>query len=244
MAGSNKEDKFQAALVGKNVPTLTLDNKWHKLMAEVGKTPEMSKLEDKLNQLVKEQGKITNELKDLKKIKANLMDEIVNNMEGAEKSASGSAEKKKLDDNKRLINEINEKVDHYNDEMLDLPKEIAEVNTELMLLTMEESYKVIRSNTSEIEEIGDWIKMMRMELKKNILHKQHMELVNVQLYSYMQGIFGPDVLDIFDINYDIEATRQALIKKKEAMMEEKEREEKEKNIKAAFDAAKNSGDQE
>ena len=70
---------------------------------------------------------------------------------------------------KKRFNEINEKVDRYNDDMLDLPKEIASVNTELMLLTMEESYKVIRSNTSEIEEIGDWIKMMRMEIKKNIL---------------------------------------------------------------------------
>ena len=55
-----------------------------------------------------------------------------------------------------------------------------------------------------------------------------MELVNVQLYSFMQGIFGPDVLDIFDIDYDIEATRQALIAKREAMKEEKETEEKKK----------------
>ncbi len=216
------DQKFQAALLGKNVPTLTLDNKWHKLMAEVGKTERIKELEEKLNALLKEQGKINNELKDLKKIKANLMDEIVNNMEGAE--TAGGAAKKKLEESKRLINEINDKVDSYNDEMLDLPKEINEINTELMMLTMKESYDLIKSNTKDIEEIGAWIKSMRMELKKNILHKQHMELVNVQLYSFMQGIFGPDVLDLFDIDYDIEATRQALLKKREAMMEEKERE--------------------
>ncbi len=226
MSGEGKDKEFEAAVSGKNVPTLILDNKWHKLMAEVGKTPEMEKLEEKLNDLVKHQGKITNELKDLKKIKANLMDEIVSNMDGAEKESTDSASKKKLEDNKRLINEINDKVDAYNDEMLDLPKEIAETNASLMLLTMEESYKVIRSNTKDIEEIGGWIKMMRMELKKNILRKQHMELVNVQLYSYMQGIFGPDVLNLFDIDYDIEAVRQALINKHQAMMEEKERKEK------------------
>ena len=103
---------------------------------------------------------------------------------------------------------------------------------------MEESYDVIRDNTKDIEEIGGWIKSMRMELKKNILKKQHMELVNVQLYSYMQGIFGPDVLDLFDINYDIEATRQALIAKREAMKEEKIRneakeKEKEQSLKEA-----------
>ncbi len=228
MSDKENEKKFQVALSGKNVPTLTLDNKWHKLMDEVGKTAEMIKLEEKLNALVKEQGRITNELKDLKKLKTKLMDEIVNNMEGAEKSTKASTEKKKLEDNKRLINEINEKVEGNNDKMLDLPKEITEVNNELMLLTMAECYKVIRSNTHDIEEIGGWIKKMRMELKKNILHKQHMELVNVQLYSYMQGIFGPDVLDIFDIDYDIEAARQALIAKREAIKEEKEREEKKK----------------
>ncbi len=222
---SDKGEKFHSALIGKNVPTLTLDNKWHKLVNEVGKTKEMEKLEQKLNELVKEQGRITNELKDLKKIKNNLMDEIVTNMDGADAGSGDSAAEKKLADNKRLINEINDKIDKYNDEMLDLPKEIQEVNTNLMLLTMEESYDVIRDNTKDIEEIGGWIKSMRMELKKNILKKQHMELVNVQLYSYMQGIFGPDVLDLFDINYDIEATRQALIAKHQAMKEEKERNE-------------------
>ena len=50
----SRDDKFHEALVGKNVPTLTLDNKWHKLMDEVGKTPEISRLEDQLNDLVKE----------------------------------------------------------------------------------------------------------------------------------------------------------------------------------------------
>ncbi len=229
MAEENKTNEFQAAVIGKNVPTLTLDNKWHKLMAEVGKTKEMEKIEEKLNDLIKQQGKITNELKDLKKIKTNLMNEIVSNMDGADGNAVDSAAQKKLDDNKRLINEINDKVEAYNDDMLDLPKQINELNTELMLLTMEESYKVIRSNSKDIEEIGGWIKSMRMELKKNILHKQHMELVNVQLYSYMQGIFGPEALDLFDINYDIEATRQALINKHQAMKEEKERQEKDKD---------------
>ncbi|MCR4590201.1 MAG: hypothetical protein K5668_05220 [Lachnospiraceae bacterium] len=229
------DQKFQAALLGKNVPTLTLDNKWHKLIAEVGKTDRMKELEDKLNSLLKEQGKINNELKDLKKIKNNLMDEIVSNMEGAEKGDTDSAAKKKLEDNKRLINEINDKVDSYNDAMLDIPKEIAETNTELMMLTMKESYDLIKSNKKDIEEISVWIKSMRMELKKNILHKQHMELVNVQLYSFMQGIFGPDVLDLFDIDYDIESTRQALLAKREAMMEEKEREAKAKVDKASGD---------
>ncbi len=224
MADEKKDERFQAALLGKNVPTLTLDNKWHKLMAEVGKTDRMEELENTINKLVKEQGRINNELKDLKKLKNNLMDEIVSNMEGAEKAAAGSTAKKKLDESKRLIDEINDKVDSYNDELLDLPKEIAEANTELMLLTMRESYDLIKSNTKDIEEIGGWIKTMRMELKRNILRKQHMELVNVQLYTFMQGIFGPDVLDIFDIDYDIEGTRQALIAKREAIREERERE--------------------
>ncbi len=226
-----KEEIFKTALLGKNVPTLTLDNKWHKLMAEVGKTRRIEELEEELNKLLKEQGRINNELKDLKKIKANLMDEIVTNMEGAEKAGEDSTAKKKLDDNKRLINEINDKVDGYNDEMLDIPKQIAEINTELMMLTMKESYDLIKSNTKDIEEIGGWIKTMRMELKKNILRKQHMELVNVQLYSFMQGIFGPDVIDIFDIDYDIEATREALLKKWEAMKEAKQKAEMEKEAK-------------
>ncbi len=74
------EDQFKDAVSGKNIPILTLDNKWHRLLKEIGETKEMRRLQDELNDLIKYQGKINTEEKDLKKIKNNLMSEIVKNM--------------------------------------------------------------------------------------------------------------------------------------------------------------------
>ncbi|MCR4908283.1 MAG: hypothetical protein K5985_05575 [Lachnospiraceae bacterium] len=218
------DDKFEQALKGVKIPVLTLDNKWHRLFTKTDteETGEMLALEEELNDLLKRQGKLNTELKDLRKLKANLMDEIVENMDGAGGSGDKAA-KKKIDDSKRYIEEINDRIDSYQDELLDLPKAIDEVNYKLMLLTMQQCYEIIRDNTSEIDEIGDWIKNMRVELKRNILKKQKMEIKNVELYSYMHDIFGPAVVNIFDIKYDVEKKRQELLEKQAAAREERER---------------------
>ncbi len=143
-------------------------------------------------------------------------------MNGTDDGADKKTEKK-VEESRRMINEINDKLEEYYDEMKDLPKKIADVNNELMLHTMQQSYVLIKDNTRDIEVIGDWIKTMRVELKRKILEKQHMELVNVELYSYMQGIFGPSVVDLFDIKYDIEAERIEILARAEARREEKAR---------------------
>ena len=217
------KDNFEKALKGKHVPVLTLDNKWHRLFNS-GESDEIKKQEAKVNELLKEQGKINNELKDLKKIKNNLMNEIVTNMPGTDAAADAAAQKK-VEESKKMIEQVNEKIASYDDQMLDLPRAIDEENYKLMLLTMEECYDTLLSNTGDIEKIGEWIKDMRMELKRNILKKQQMEVKNVEMYSYMHDIFGPEVIEIFDIKYDVEAKKQAMLATAQAHAEEKKREE-------------------
>ena len=194
---SRTDDIFRPALAGKKIPIISLDNKWYKLMAGIEHTPEMKELEDRLKELLKRQGKLNTELKEIKKQKAKLMEDIVGVMDsedGAKKQEEYSAE----------INECNEKMDKFQDELLDLPKEINEVNMELMLDTMEICYDIIQENTDKIKEIADWITNVRIELKKNVVRKQECELKNQQMYSYMHDIFGAEVIDIFDMKYNPE----------------------------------------
>ena len=51
------DNDLKKALEGKNIPLLTLDNKWHKLVSPADKTQQMRALEEKLNGLVKRQGR-------------------------------------------------------------------------------------------------------------------------------------------------------------------------------------------
>ena len=194
---SRTDDIFRPALAGKKIPIISLDNKWYKLMAGIEHTPEMKELEDRLKDLLKRQGKINTELKEIKKQKAKLMEDIVGVMD----SENGD---EKQEEYKKKVDECNAKMDKYQDELLELPKEINEVNMELMLDTMEICYDIIQENTDKIKEIADWITNVRIELKKNVVRKQECELKNQQMYSYMHDIFGAEVIDIFDMKYNPE----------------------------------------
>lgn len=191
------EEKFRAALSGKKIPIVTLDHKWHALFARVSKTESICQKESRLNELLKKQGKYNTETKEIKKIKKKLMDEIVTLMEEED-----STSQKKLEENKKLINECNEKIDAYQEEILDLPKEINEVNYALMVETMDICYQSLHQNEHDISELADWLREIRIELKKNVVRKQEMEISNQEIYSYMHDIFGPEVIGVFDMKYN------------------------------------------
>lgn len=194
---ANKEDSYKKALRGKKIPILTLDNKWYRLITMMDPDQELKNLEESLNALLRQQGKLNTESKGIKKTKKKLMDEIVQLMEH-----NDNASIKKIDENKRLIEECNEKLDEYQDRLLDIPKEIDTANYALMLRTMELCYEILQVNTQEIDEIGEWINNIRIELKKNVVRKQEMEIKNHELYSFMHDIFGAEVIEIFDVNQE------------------------------------------
>lgn len=200
MSSPTRED-FEKALADKNIPILTLDNKWHQVFDSYKQNKRIKKLENQLNELVKKQGKYTTESKDIKKLKAKLMKEIVSLMDEIGEEKRNKKLEKKLDENTRLINECNEKLQNYNDELLELPAQIKKVNYELMLETMELCYGALQENGKEIKEIGAWIKNIRMELKKKVIRKQEKERESQRLYSYMHDIFGAEVIEIFDMEY-------------------------------------------
>lgn len=194
-------DDFKQALLDKKVPILVLDQKWHRLFAIHGKTDEIKKVEGELNSLLAEQGKCNQELKDLKKIKSQLMSDIVLNMNDSQNLKEEEIREKKLEDNKRLIDEINEKLENCEDRILELPAEIKKTNETLMILSMDYFYEKLRVNHEESKEIEEWITQIRIDLKKNIIRKQNRDINNREIYSYLHDIFGFDVLNIFDIQY-------------------------------------------
>lgn len=198
------EAYFREALSGKTLPVLILDAKWHRLFAIHGKTGPIAEIERELNELLAEQGKCNRELKELRKLKSTLMQSIVRNMDGASEEKAASLESRKLDANRRLIEEINEKVEAYADRLLELPRLIRQRNEELMIASMEYCYEKMRVNEKEAEDISEWIRQIRIELKKNIIRKQNREINNREIYAYMHDMLGPEIIDIFDIEFEEE----------------------------------------
>ena len=193
---SNKKEEFKAALQGKKLPILTLDNKWHQLFTQHNKNAQTDQLAAELKDLVVRQGKLNQEIKEIRKLKSKLMDEIVAGMDGV------TLNDKEMEEHKRLINECNDKMDEKQDALLELPKQINDINFKPMLQTMDICYETMVQNDEEIRKISEWITKVRIDLKKNVIKKQEKEWLNQEMYAYMHDIFGPEVIEIFDMTYN------------------------------------------
>ncbi len=196
---ADKQKEFLKALEGKRISPLTLDNKWHQLFDGAEIPAEIRAKADELNELLKQQGNINNELKKVKGLKKKLLDEMVTLADDASSGVPNA--EKELEQHKRLIEDCNGHIDDYQDQLLDFPKLIDHVNRDLMIMTMDDCYDRLKENNKEIEEISKWIDEFRRELKKNVVRKQDRELANHRLYSYMHDIFGTEVIEIFDMQY-------------------------------------------
>lgn len=196
----NRRELFEQALKGKRIPILTLDNKWYQLLNQETRQ-EVAPLEEELNVLLKQQGKMNNEIKEVKRLKKRLMEEIVSMM-GDGEQGDDLENVQKTEQNKHLVEECNEKLENCQDALLDLPREIDRVNFQLMLATMDSCYDVMAENNQKIQDTEEWISEIRIELKKRLVRKQEMERHNHAIYQYMHDVFGAEVVDIFDMHHE------------------------------------------
>ncbi|MBR6237419.1 MAG: hypothetical protein IKQ83_00035 [Lachnospiraceae bacterium] len=215
---ADEHDRLKKAVSSKKIPVVTLDNKWHKIWTMIEKPSEVKKLEEKLNELLRKQGKLNSENKDIKKLKKKMMDEIVVLMDSDEPDND-----KKVEENKRLIEECNQKLEKNEEEVGDIPKEIDEYNRDIMDITAALIYDVMHTNEKEIDRLADWIAGIRVELKKNVVRKQEMEIQNGVMYSYMHDVFGAEVADLMDMKYN---PMEKILKLKAIKEENKKAEEK------------------
>ena len=154
------DEVFQAALEDKKIPILTLDHKWHQLFTQQEYSSELKDMECELNGLLKRQGKVNTKNREIRKLKKKLMDEIVLLANEMENGATLRLEKE-METHKRLVNECNEKLEACEEEMLELPRQIVQLNHKLMLATMDICYKKLQENTNELNEIEEWIRNIR-----------------------------------------------------------------------------------
>ena len=195
-----KVEKIEHTLIdeklkGKNVPLLILDKRWLNLFKAHDKTKRIKQLESDLLALVKEQGKLNQDIKDLEKLKKQLLDKIVENMTAAQHN---KFVEKKQEKSQELIGEIKEKIQTAEERLLELPEEIRKTNEALLIEGMQICYERITKNETDIKEEEEWILNARNVLKDHILVKQDLEIKNQQMYAYMHDMLGREIIEIFD----------------------------------------------
>ncbi|WMJ87890.1 hypothetical protein [Anaerocolumna sp. MB42-C2] len=191
------EIDFERIFKGKKIPILTLDERWHELFPEYDKPVHLKEIEVKLNELIKQQGKLASDMKDMKALKNKLMQEIITHMD-VNDTEIGKLKAKTLDRNQRYIKELSEKMNRTEDELMELPYQIKAVNEQLIVESAKVCYERLNSNNKKVGEIALWVSKIRNELKEKILEKQDMEMKNTAIYSYMHDMLGPELLQGLD----------------------------------------------
>nr|MBP3598341.1 hypothetical protein [Eubacterium sp.] len=189
----NEAEKIpvEELLKGKKLPILVLDQRWHKLFPGGKKPAEIRVLEQKLNGLLKEQGKLVNEVKSLKTGKKKLMDAIVSGM-----STEGNERKKEKQ--QKLLLETNERIEKQSDRLMELPYEIKDANEKLLIVGVRYCYNEWKNRREELLELTALIDTMREELKEKVAYKVDLEESVDATYSLMHALLGREVMNLFD----------------------------------------------
>lgn len=191
----NEFDKaVRDALKGKKVPILVLDQRWHTLFPHGEKPADVLALEEKLNGLLKRQGFLVNDIKDLKMTKQKLMDGIVSGMS----EAPGTLTDKKKKNQQRLLLEIKERIGQESDELMELPRQIKWVNEQLLATGTAYCFERLASGDEQIQALTKEINDRREELKEMVGLKADLEDSMDSAYSLMHGLLGHDVMNLYD----------------------------------------------
>ena len=187
------ETLVREALKGKKVPILVLDRRWHTLFPQGEKPAEIIQLEEKLNELLKRQGYLVNDIKDLKKTKKKLMEGIVAGMNDAEPLRD-----KKKKNQQRLLLEIKERIETESDELIELPRMIKKANAELLATGAHYCFERLANGDEQLKIVKQEIEELRISLREKTEWKDDLEESMDSAYSLMHGLLGHDVMNLYD----------------------------------------------
>lgn len=175
------------------LPIFTLDRKWLVLFDGEHKTKEINRLEEKVNDILKNQGSINSKKSELVKLKKQLMKGIVNNME----NSGDKRVQMKMAKSRELINDINDKLILLEDEELSIPKDLRETNAELGFESLKVMYEQVEEADEEIAELDQWIENARIELKNKVALRHERAELNDKMKQYMHTVFGTEIISMY-----------------------------------------------
>lgn len=180
-----------------NVPILILDKNWHYMFPSGKKTQKMLDLENKLNNLLKEQGRLTNEEKEYKNFKVECMNQIMVLMDDVYNNGNEKA-KDDMSKSQKYIEEVNDKLVDIEERLNFVPNEIKQVNNQLLDESVQMSYSEMRSNKDRVKQLDMEIIELREKLKERIDEKIVKEEMIDRTYTFLHNLVGLDIINKLD----------------------------------------------
>lgn len=180
-----------------NISLLILDERWNNLFSNAEKTPQITKCEAKIKELLKDEARLTAESRDISTLKKKLMDRIIKlTPEAYEKNNEQAKNEMKLCEQE--IKRINERSGHIQDELERVPELIRETNLELLEYTVNQVYLKIRVSQKRVEELERLIEETREKLKGYVEEKETLSQGGTDIYSYFHDLLGAEELERLD----------------------------------------------
>ncbi|WP_416198502.1 MAG: hypothetical protein ACFWUA_01960 [Sporanaerobacter sp.] len=193
----SKDIDLDENIILKNkIPILINDENWIKLFSDVDDKYIKSHKEE-LEELLKEQKKIENEISSLQREKLKCMKMIlgisdaVNNEEKVESVSL-------LDEYSEKIYGINDKIDDLTFQLETIPKEIREANYELLKATVKYGYRELKTKEKKLEETTEELEELKERLKELINEKHDYEEWVSGTYTFLHGMLGNKEMEKLD----------------------------------------------
>jgi len=190
--------KFDVGTLRRNdISLLILDERWNRLFANTPKTPEITRCEEKLRELLKEEARLRTEQKEIAAAKKHHMQKIVKlTTEVFDKG--NEAAKEEMKNAEREIKRINERAKQIEGKLDEMPSRLRKVNLELLQLTVLVVYYKIRWNQKRVEELDRLIEETKTKLKEYIDERETMSQDDTDVYSYFHDLLGGEELEKLD----------------------------------------------
>lgn len=193
----SKPIDFRSALRGKSIPLVTLDERWLSLFSPEEMTEQMKELQYRMKELLKDQARAVENIKGYKRYKSQLMQEIMENME-VDQSPIGKLKLRKLEQNQRIILDLNAQLQQSEEELSNLPYEIKDTNEELLIETTRVCFARLQTTGREINQIKSEILELEHQLSDLKEQQKKLEKVNRDTYLYMNDMLGTDMMRKID----------------------------------------------
>lgn len=200
----NRKKKYHEfdlkVLFNNDISILILDERWNGLFKNIVKTEKIIDCENKIKELLKEQSRLTLEIKEIAVKKKEYMDKIIKLTTEAFDNNNEEAHLE-MQECEKLIVAINKRTKEIEERLLDVPKEIRQANLELLEQTVKVVYFSFKENHQRVEILDREIADTREHLKKLIDERGLIAQDDTDTYSYFHDLLGKDELQKLDEIY-------------------------------------------
>ena len=191
-----KKTYIREILNKKKLPIVLLDPLWHSIREQI--VSEMiKKNEVVLQELLKEQGKLTNDHKDYNTVKQNFLKQIL----ALSGHLQGEGDAQKIEELNKLHESTlgaNQKIEDIEKRLETVEYEIEAVNREIIEEIIAVGYQYVSICKSNSDQLEREINTLREKVMIKTNEKKKNEQILKSIYNYMHNVIGQNQIEVID----------------------------------------------